>query len=133
MTEQKTLLDRFEALEISAPDFHHADHVRVAYAMLDRYDFAGACSRYAQTIKSMAEAVGVPEKYNATITFAFMSVIAERKATSDSRDPESFMAANPDLLSKDILLNWYSGDRLTSSLARSQFLLPETSQERRVA
>lgn len=119
------LLDAFENLEIPAPEFRHADHVRVAFAMLDKYDFADACSRYVNTIKRMAEAVGVPEKYNATITFAFMSVIAERKAFSDAEHAEAFMMANPDLLGKDVLSGWYSKDRMTSAIARSQFLLPD--------
>lgn len=120
-----TLLDDFENLKLSAPDFHHADHVRVAFAILDKYEFADACARYAGTIKSMAEAVGALEKYNATITFAFMSVIAERKTNSNAADADSFMAENPDLLQRDILSNWYSKDRMMSAMARSQFLLPD--------
>ena len=123
--KHSTLLYRFERLQLSAPDFHHADHVRVAFEILDKYDFIEACSRYARTIKRMADAVGVPEKYNATITFAFMSLISEHKAHSDAADAESFLAANPDLLCKDILSDWYSKDRMTSALARAQFLLPD--------
>ena len=119
------LLDDFENLRLSAPEFHHADHVRVAFDILDKYDFAGACARYAGTIKSMAENVGALDKYNATITFAFMSVIAERKTNSNAANADSFIAANPDLLQRDILSNWYSKDRMTSAMARAQFLLPD--------
>ncbi|MEM8766946.1 MAG: hypothetical protein AAGE43_05860 [Pseudomonadota bacterium] len=119
------LADRFEQLQISAPDFHHEDHVKVAFDMLDRYDFVDACSRYASTIRAMAQKVGVPEKFNATITFAFMSVIAERKAGMPGADLTSFLAANPDLLDKDVLTAWYSEGRLTSPTARRQFLLPD--------
>mgnify|MGYP001793951502 CR=1 FL=1 len=97
-SEAQALLDDFENLAISAPDFHHADHVRVALAMLGKYDFVDACSRYAKTNKNMADAVGVPDKFNATITFAFMSVIAERKAQSEFETAEDFLASNSDLL-----------------------------------
>ena len=80
MTYSENLLTQFERLEISAPDFHHIDHINVAYKMLEKYDFVDAPGRYASTIRTMAEQVGVPEKYNATITFAFMSLVAERKS-----------------------------------------------------
>lgn len=121
------LLDDFENLRLSAPEFQHADHVRVAFDILDKYDFADACARYAGTIRSMAESVGAMDKYNATITFAFMSVIAERKTKSNAANADAFIAANPDLLQRDILSNWYSKERLTSAMARAQFLLPDKS------
>lgn len=120
-----SLLDEFEQLEIDPHDFHHVDHVRVAYEILNKYDFVDACARYANTIRAMAENVGAAEKFNATITFAFMSLIAERKRRSDSSDVESFLASNSDLLDKDVLKSWYSNERLTSSTARRQFVLPD--------
>lgn len=120
-----TLLDRFERLDINASDFHHVDHIRVAYAMLNKYHFVDACARYASTIRAMAESVGVPEKFNATITFAFLSLIAERKARTVYADIESFLASNPDLLNRDVLSSWYTRQRLTSPTARNQFLLPD--------
>lgn len=119
------LLTQFECLEISAPDFRHSDHLQVAYEMLDKYDFVDSCSLYARTIRAMAESVGVPEKYNATITFAFMSLVAERKGQSINPDFDSFLAANPDLLDKNLLHSWYSRERLGSTAARRQFLLPD--------
>ena len=119
------LLERFEQLQIHAPDFHHEDHVRVAYAMLDRYEFVEACTRYAATIRTMAENVGVPDKFNATITFAFMSLIAERRATMDDRGFDRFIGDNPDLMSKSALSGWYADDRLHSDLARDVFLLSQ--------
>ena len=123
-TTDSEMLGRFERLEIDAPGFRHADHVRVACEMLGKYEFFDACSRYAKTILAMATGVGVPEKFNATITFAFMSLIAERRASSDATDVDTFLAENPDLLDKDLLDRWYSKERLASPLARTQFLLP---------
>ena len=120
----KALLDSFETLELDAETFTHADHVSVAFTMLGKYDFVEACARYARTIEKMTEAVGVPEKYNVTVTFAFMSVIAERKAGFTQDDPGASIEANPDLLEADVLSKWYSKGRLTSPLARTQFLLP---------
>lgn len=125
MSNTENLLAQFEALEISAPDFHHADHIRVAFHMLEKYEFNEASQRYASTIRAMAESVGVPEKYNLTITVAFMSVIAERVTRTDYNNIDAFLASNSDLLDKDVLSRWYTPERLSSPLARRQFLLPD--------
>lgn len=118
------LLKKFEQLDIAAPDFHHVDHVKVAYQMLDKYDFVEACTRYAATIRTMAESVGAYEKFNITITFAFMSLIAERKNLIPS-DLKSFLESNSDLLNRNVLHDWYTEKRLASPAARCQFLLPD--------
>ncbi len=118
-------VEKFEQLKIDTPTFGHREHVEIAYEMLGIYDFVEACTRYASTIKRMAEQHGAPEKYSATVTFAFMSLIGERKAQMEGQDFEQFLATNTDLLDKDVLMNWYSKDRLTSQKAREQFLLPD--------
>lgn len=125
MANSKKLLEQFEGLEISAPDFHHMDHIKVAYSMLEKYDFIDALVRYASTIRAMAESVGVPEKYNVTITFAFMSLVAERMVNSNFDNVDAFLASNQDLFDKNIVTARYSPERLTSVIARNQFLLPD--------
>jgi hypothetical protein len=120
-----TLTDQFEARSIEPAAFGHVDHVAVALEMLGRYPFVEACSRYAETIKAMAEGVGAPEKFNATITIAFMSLIAERRERSATKDLIAFLDESPELLDRNLLKQWYSNERLHSTLARRQFLLPD--------
>lgn len=119
------LLASFEAESIEPSTFGHRDHVVVAFDLLRRDDFVTAAAKYAACIRGMAEKAGAPEKFNATITLAFMSLIAERMHAGDYSDFASFEAANTDLASKDVLSRWYSKDRLTSPQARRQFLLPD--------
>ena len=123
-SDQQAVED-FLQLKIHTPSFGHREHVEIAYRMLETSDFVTACTRYAQTIKAMAEQHGAPEKYNATITFAFMSLIAERRSQMRDTGLSHFLEGNPDLMEKDVLKRWYSDDRLTSAAARSQFLLPD--------
>lgn len=118
------LADAFEARELDPGGFRHRDHVVIAYELLRRYDFVTATARYADTIRELATKAGVPEKFNATITFAFMSLIAERKATTAYDGGEDFVARNGDLLSAGVLDQWYAPERLHSPLARRVFLLP---------
>jgi hypothetical protein len=124
VTIESSLLSRFENEELLPADFNHASHVSVAFEMLDKYEFFEACHRYASGIRAMVQRGGIPEEYNATMTLAFLSLIAERKTLTRETDAEAFVVANHDLLCKDGLSAHYSSDRLTSTLARQQFLLP---------
>ena len=130
MVETTNLLERFEQQLISPEAFHHEDHLQVAHAMLARYDFIEACSRYAATIRTMAKRAGAVEKYNATITLAFMSLVAERRSQAPDKAFNEFLAANQDLLDRNVLSGWYSAERLTSAAARSQFVLPDRAAAR---
>lgn len=69
----------------------------------------------------MTENVGALDKHNTTKNLAFISVIAERKTKSNVADGDSFIDANPDLLQRDVLSNWYSKDRIAAAMARAQF------------
>jgi hypothetical protein len=115
----------FEARELDTSTFGHRDHVGVAYEMLRSGDFVDVAARYADTIRFMATRAGAPDKFHVTITIAFLSLVAERMATTRHADFDDFIACNPDLLSKHVLQRWYSSERLGSDLARNVLLLPE--------
>lgn len=117
----------FEAHEIDNAAFHHADHVRVAFDLLRKYDFIDASSIYAKGIRILAANAGAPTKFNITITYAFMSLIAERMVSNPNVDFEAFVAGNSDLMSKDVLLKWYDREQLDAEKARSIFLLPNAA------
>ena len=126
-TMNSELRHAFENQQINPAEFRHADHVAVAYAMLRKYEFIEATAKYANTIRAIATQAGVPEKFNTTITLAFMSLIAERMETTEHTDYGDFIRQNQDLLAKEILAQWYSPERLQSDLARQIFLLPTTA------
>lgn len=118
----------FEAHDLDAAAFHHVDHVQVAFELLGKYDFIDATAIYARGIKTIAAKAGAPDKFSATITYAFMSLIAERMARSKGESFEAFLAKNPDILSGNVLAKWYAPDRLHSDIARKIFLMPEIPQ-----
>lgn len=118
------LTDAFEAHEIDNSTFRHAEHVQVAFDLLNKYDFIDAAATYAKGIRTLATKAGAPQKFNLTITYAFMSLIAERMATNPKSEFNEFIKQNPDLMSKTVLEKWYANDRLHSNVARSIFLMP---------
>lgn len=125
MTKQRPeLLTQFEALEIDAAEFGHPQHVQVAFEMLHKYSYIEACTRYSNVINTIATNAGASDKFNVTITFAFLSLIAERIHGNSWSGFEEFISQNEDLLSKDALDKWYSNEELQSEFARTHFLLP---------
>lgn len=121
------LLVQFETFELDPANFGHRQHLQLAYEMLHKYGYVDACSRYANAINTIASRAGAPEKFNVTITFAFLSLIAERVHATKASGFEEFLAKNPDLMSRNVLNRWYSNEQLGSDFARTHFLLPRTA------
>ncbi len=124
-TDWSKLTQQFEACEIAPSAFRHLDHIGVAYEMFNQYGFLSTLTKFSEAIEAMATKAGAPEKFNVTITVAFLSVIAERLNRTKHSTFDEFIVSNADLLEKHVLKNWYSEERLCSSLARGQFLLPD--------
>ena len=119
------LLKDFLHDTISPAEFDHKSHVVVAHELLRHHDFNDAHSAYVKHLRALTVRAGVPEKFNATITFAAMSLIAERMGLDEPKEPDAFLDANPDLLRASSFTSGYSKDRLTSDLARHVPLLPD--------
>jgi hypothetical protein len=116
--------------EIDAREFHHADHVRMAFEVLARHPFLEAAAAVSTALKAMAARAGNPGAYHETITLAFLAVIGERRAAGGFSDYDGFAAANPDLLDKAVLSRWYGPHKLGSETARRNFVLPDPSSWR---
>ena len=108
--------------------FHHADHVRVAFAYVASYPFMEAASKFSAALKRFAVAQGKPKLYHETITWAYLILIRERWAREGSVQTwEDFAQHNPDLLvwKGGVLTNFYRQETLDSDLARAVFVFPD--------
>jgi hypothetical protein len=131
------LIERFESGAIEPGDFHHADHVRLAFEYLSRYTVLEALERFPAALKRFAAAHGKTQLYHETITWAYLLLIhermvrgrmvCERMVGSGEREWEHFAEGNQDLLAwKDgVLERFYSKETLGSELARQIFVLPD--------
>ena len=126
MTEAQ-LIQHFENDTLPADSFHHADHVRLAFAYLSQYPALEALDKFATALKRFATARGKPQLFNETITHAYFFLIRERMARVPAREWEEFAVHNSDLLVwKDgILGRYYREETLQSELARTVFVLPD--------
>jgi hypothetical protein len=124
MTDRQ-LLEAFERGTLEP--FHHADHVHVAFAYLNKYPPAEALARFSSGLQHFAALHGKPNLYHETITWAYVCLIRQRMAHRGPETWEAFAQANPDLLlGKDgILRRYYREQTLASERARRMFLFPD--------
>ena len=125
------LIRCFESDTLPEGSFHHADHVRLAFAYLCEHPVLQALEKFASALKRFAAARGKTQLYNETITCAYFFLIRERMACCDGADWEEFARENPDLLTwKDgVLSRYYREATLKSDLARKVFVLPDKCLE----
>ena len=121
------LLDKFLDATLPADQFHHAQHLEVAWMFVQRHGMPAALTEFTIAIKRFANAKGATGLYHETITWAFLLLIADRQARKPADAFDVFAADNPDLFSwkPSILDRYYSKDLLSSDLARRAFLMPD--------
>lgn len=128
---ETALFAQFVDTSLPAAEFHHEQHVHVAWMFVRRYGMPDALGEFTAAIKRFAAAKGANGLYHETITWAFLLLIAERQACTPVETWEAFAAANPDLLSwkPSVLDRYYTTDVLKSDLARRVFVMPVTRPE----
>jgi hypothetical protein len=121
------LIRQFESDTLPEDSFHHADHVRLAFAYLSQYPPLQALDRFCGALKRYAAARGKSQLYHETISHAYFFLIRERMARSPATDWDEFSRRNLDLLTwKDgILSRYYEEATLQSELARAVFVFPD--------
>ena len=126
MTNEQ-IIHCFETNAISEHSFHHADHVRLAFAYLAIYPPLQALENFSAALKRFATARGKSQLYHETITHAYFFLIRERMARCSTANWDEFADQNPDLLiwKNGILTRYYHESTLQSDLARTVFVFPD--------
>jgi len=108
-------------------EFHHGDHIRLAFAYLQEFPPHKALDRFTKALKRYAAARSKSQLYHETITHAYFFLIRERMARSGTIKWDDFAHQNADLLQwkPGILDRYYRDSTLQSDLARSVFLFPD--------
>jgi hypothetical protein len=122
-------VDEFESGTLDPEAFDHEAHVYIAWRLLQENTFSVASHRFTSALRKLTRKLGIEGKYHETISWFYMVLIAERRSQQKRTDWNSFAEANPDLVSDamKLLARYYSSERLWSSLAKRQFLLPDRS------
>jgi len=123
-------LRQFEAAVIPMEQWHHREHIRVAYLYLSRYPQDAAIEKICSGIKALNSAQKVPEAidrgYHDTITLAWIRLVQCALAEfGPAESADVFMDKHTQLLSKRALLFFYSRDRIMSAEAKARFIEPD--------
>jgi hypothetical protein len=121
------LISEFEQGRVPG-DFHHADHVRVAFSYVSEFPMLEALGKFSTALKRFALSKGKPNLYHETITWTYLFLIGERIARAGTAQSwEEFAERNQDLLvwKSGLLERYYSKPTLESDLARKRFILPD--------
>ena len=122
------LIRRFEDGSLPPSEFHHRDHVRLAWLYLNSEPPLTALTRFAEGLKAFATRNGKAGLYHETITWAYLFLIHERMAKADGNEGwKEFESRNPDLFTwkPSVLEDYYQPETLASDLARKVFVLPD--------
>jgi hypothetical protein len=126
--DDAALIAAFEGEGFDAGAFHHAQHVRVVWACLERWPASEVLPRFAAGLRRVATAAGKPGLYHETITWAYVLLVNERRAPPGTEDWPAFAARNPELLAwRPSLLEtrYYRAETLWSDRARRVFVMPD--------
>lgn len=123
---------RFEACAIPAKEWTHAAHMTVGLWHVQRYGAADALVRLRNGIRRLNESHGVVNSatggYHETITAVYVQLLAQYLESIHTDMPLGMRAlhllASP-LAAKDVLLAFYTRDRLMSSSARGGWTDPD--------
>lgn len=123
------LVASFEETSLDASSFGHRQHIAVAWWFVRELELLEALTRFRAGILRLVQKVGAHDKYNETVTWAYLLLIRERVARGTSSDFETFAANNPDLFDhrNGALSRYYRPGTLSSDLARREFVLPDAA------
>ena len=129
----------FEALmqEVmaGAGRFGHRQHVHLTWLTVRQYGTSAAITLVSEGIQRTARYAGAPQKYNATVSRAWVELVGHHAAEpgpgsaagpgSDGADFDCFIGQNPALLDKRLLTRFYRSSTLASQQARTTWTEPD--------
>lgn len=130
MTDDEKFLAEFEACRWPLDQWHHQQHIRVAYLYLRRYSFDEAMSRFRERIKAYNAVHNVPDHptsgYHETMTQAWMRLVYMTIFEYGPQETsERFYEQNPQLSQKKVLRLFYSPELFMSPRAKIEFIEPD--------
>lgn len=118
---------QFEDCTLAPENFHHPNHVRLAWLYLRQHSTLEALAKFSDGLKKYAASLGKATLYHETITWAYIFLIQERIACGNETTWQAFAEKNSDLLNwqENILKRYYLEDTLRSDLAKRVFIFPD--------
>lgn len=109
----------------TAERFGHREHVRLTWLAVRRCGAAGAVELISEGIRRTALYTGAPQKYNATVSRAWVELTAYHMAEAPDESFDDLLRRNPGLTDKRLLTRFYHPRTLASPAARRGWVEPD--------
>jgi transketolase len=128
--EDVEFLAQFESATWPVANWHHRQHIKVAYLYLRRYPLEKAQARIRERIKAYNAAKKVPESltggYHDTMTQAWMHLVYFTLCEYGAAETaDAFFEQNPQLRGKKALRFFYTKERFVTPEAKANFVPPD--------
>ena len=123
-------LRQFESCTFPHAEWHHREHVKLAYLYAVRYGLDGAANKLRDGIRAFNAATNTPDTptrgYHETMTQAWLRIVhttIQEYGTSATAD--EFFETHPQLSQKKILRLFYSPELFMAPHAKYEFVEPD--------
>jgi hypothetical protein len=117
--------DLMREVMATADRFGHRQHVQLTWLAVRRFGSARAIGLISDGIQRTARYAGAPQKYNATVSRAWVELVGHHVAESATASFEVFARQHPALLDKRLLLRFYRPSTLAGDAARTGWVAPD--------
>ena len=126
-TEDLEFRVAFENGDIPAAEFHHRDHLRLAYVYLCEHETQMAIEIFREHVKKFLSDNGVPDdKYHETVTRSWVQAVRHfMEMCGSATSFEEMINHDNRLLDMDLMLTHYRRETLFSDSARLKFIQPD--------
>jgi hypothetical protein len=118
-------LGAFTTGQIANHDFHHRDHLRLAWIQIRRLGLPRASEAVTTAIRQFAARHGHGDRYHETMTRFWVRVVAMGIARHPRLPFDELLAAEPHLLDKNLPYRHWSHELMGSDEARQGWVEPD--------
>jgi hypothetical protein len=108
-----------------AERFGHREHVQLTWHAVRRHGVDSAIDIVSEGIRGLAAAAGRPQKYHATVSRAWVELVAHHITELPDAGFDDYLVHNPALLDKRLLTRFYSSRTLAAAPARTGWVQPD--------
>jgi hypothetical protein len=105
--------------------FGHREHVHLTWLAVRQCGVPEAVSLVSEGIQRTVRYAGVPQKYHATVSRAWVELIGHHAIQASEADFTAFATRNPALLDKRLLTRFYHPATLASPQAKTGWVEPD--------
>jgi hypothetical protein len=118
-------LAAFTAGQIENQDFHHRDHLRLAWIQIRRLGLPGASEAVTTAVRQFAARHGHGDRYHETMTRFWLRLVGMGITRHPTLDFNDLLDAEPHLLDKNLPYRHWSRELMGSDDAKRNWVEPD--------